>query len=878
MVTLTASVQAGSTAVKQGQVNFCDATAAHCSDIHLLGTSQLNSAGSAVLHLRPGVGAYSYKAEFIGTPRSVVPYAASASNVATLSVTGQISTATTITQSGPSGNYTLSASVYGFTKSNTVGMPTGTTSFLDTTTNNSVLATTTLAPSVSGPAWVNVSNPSVGNLPGFIVAGDFNGDGNLDLAVGINNTSNPVAILLGDGKGNFTPVTSSPITVSGNPILVQDFNGDGIPDLLLSNSSTGLLTVLLGNGDGTFTAKGSPVATNYGVFPVVAADFNGDGIPDLAAAGGYYLIILLGNGDGTFTQMPITSSIAGADMFNSMVVADFNGDGIPDLATVDVFESVSIFLGNGDGTFKAGSSITLSTVSSGSALTLASGDFNGDGKPDLAVPIYGSSSSVAILLGNGDGTFHAASGSPFAAGAWANRLAIGDFNGDGVTDLFAGAQTSGTNIFIFLGNGDGTFVPTPTGSTNLPCCSQTAFGDFNGDGVTDLASSDSYNGVANVLLTALKQASATTTGVFVNGPTPQQVVASYPGDSSYAPSESAPSPLQVQAAAPAFTPASGILAPSQSITLASTMSGAALYYQLSGALQTNGYVLYTSPILVSSLGTLTIQAYAVANNYGQSQISSATYTVELPNPVPVLSSMSPAFTTTGNPQLNITITGSGFTPISTAYWGTTPLGTQYVSATQLTAQLILFETARMGTAPITVQTPTPGGGVSNVLQFELDSGGAVTAPSFTTTTVTVKAGSPASYPVTLPLSATNVTVRCLNLPSGASCSYSANPGTLIIATLTSTPSGTYQITTVFNETLPVSSTALVFAPFLLLPLAGFRKKQKKMYVWALAFVIVALSAFAVSGCGGGSGGNGGGGGSGPTQQVTSSAVVTLTVH
>lgn len=110
------------------------------------------------------------------------------------------------------------------------------------------------------------------------MAGDFNGDGNLDLAVGLNDISPSVDILLGDGTGNFTQVTKNPITAAGSPALVQDFNGDGIPDLLLTSEGSGLITVLLGNGDGTFkVAPGSPFSTNYGVYPIVVADFNGDG-------------------------------------------------------------------------------------------------------------------------------------------------------------------------------------------------------------------------------------------------------------------------------------------------------------------------------------------------------------------------------------------------------------------------------------------------------------------------------------------------------------------------------------------------------------------------------------------------------------------------
>src|SRR5438034_1028486 len=100
MIALTASVSAGSTLIKQGQVNFCDATATYCTDIHLLGTAQLTSSGHAQLHLRPGTGTHSYKAVFLGTPKTTVAYGASASSAANLTVNGKAATATTITQSG----------------------------------------------------------------------------------------------------------------------------------------------------------------------------------------------------------------------------------------------------------------------------------------------------------------------------------------------------------------------------------------------------------------------------------------------------------------------------------------------------------------------------------------------------------------------------------------------------------------------------------------------------------------------------------------------------------------------------------------------------------------------------------------------------------
>ena len=469
-VTLTATVTAGSIKLTIGQVNFCDATATYCTDIHLLGTAQLTSAGTAVFRFHPGIGSHSYKAVFAGTPNGATVYSGSISNTVMLTVTGLFPTTTAIAASGSAGDYSLTATVTGLVNSSSMSAPTGTVSFLDTSNNNAVLATPSLGNAVFAPALVNVSNPQTGNEPEAIVAGDFNGDGNLDLAVGINEIGQSVSILLGDGTGNFTAVTKSPITAAGSPVLVQDFNGDGIPDLLLSDLN-GSITILLGNGDGTFTmAPGSPFSTNYGVYPIVAADFNGDGIPDLAIAGGYYLTIWLGNGDGSFTEVPITSSsLYDAEDWDSMVTGDFNGDGIPDLAVHDltINQSVTILLGNGDGTFSQKSSYTLSTVSAGSATSLTIGDFNGDGKLDLAVPVYGSSGSLAILLGNGDGTFYSASGSPVAVEDWPNRVAVGDFNGDGIPDIFVAAQTSGQTLNILLGNGDGTFTQMPTGTARF---------------------------------------------------------------------------------------------------------------------------------------------------------------------------------------------------------------------------------------------------------------------------------------------------------------------------------------------------------------------------------------------------------------------------
>jgi hypothetical protein len=245
--------------------------------------------------------------------------------------------------------------------------------------------------------------------------------------------------------------------------------------------------------------------------------------------------------------------------------------------------------------------------------------------------------------------------------------------------------------------------------------------------------------------------------------------------------------------------------------------------------------------------------------------------------------MSPAYTTAGGASFTLTINGSGFINGSTVYWGTSALTTQFASATQLTAQVTATEISSAGTSSITVQSPAPGGGTSNALQFEIDSAGSGsgTIPTFASIIGTVAAGSTASYPVTLPSTATNISANCLNLPAGASCSYSSSSGAVTIATSSTTPKGIYQITVVFTETLPGAASSLVILPLLLLPLLLIRKKMIGRGVWftACLSLVILAGAIAVVGCGGG-----GGAGStpviptNPTHQVSSSGAVTLTIQ
>jgi hypothetical protein len=269
-----------------------------------------------------------------------------------------------------------------------------------------------------------------------IAVGDFNGDGNLDLATA-NNESGTVSILLGQGDGTFLPKTDFPVDVEPKSIAVGDFNKDGILDLAVVNHASRTVSILLGNGDGSFAPK-MDFRTDLEPYQVVTADFNLDGNLDLAVVnyGTDAISIFLGKGDGTFG--PEKDFPVGDDPM-ALAVGDFNGDGIADLAAVNEDDlNVSILLGVGDGTFSP--QLTFSTVDI--AFTVGVADFNGDGKPDIAVRDGG------VLLGNGEGMFGPRS-SVFSAAGRKLFAAVGDFNGDGRLDMVS-ADINQDTVYVFL--------------------------------------------------------------------------------------------------------------------------------------------------------------------------------------------------------------------------------------------------------------------------------------------------------------------------------------------------------------------------------------------------------------------------------------------
>jgi hypothetical protein len=347
--------------------------------------------------------------------------------------------------------------------------------------------------------------------PYGVGVGDFNNDGTDDLAVA-NEVSGSVSVLLGRGNGTFQTHVDYPTGSGANSVTVADLIGNGKLDLLVTNGGApSTVSVLLGNGDGTFQA-----AVNYTIgdwaHSLVVGDFNGDGKLDLIAANfaDSTFSLLLGNGDGTFQT---AQTLPASHQTISIATADFNRDGNLDLAGADSDNNlVTVYLGNGNGTFAAGVDYAGGSQPSGIAI----GDFNGDHVPDLAVSnvcadsdpecFGGDDGTTSIFLGTGDGTFQAKK--DFPTGPDSLSIALGDFNGDGKLDVaVANGNNEGNSrgtVTVQLGNGDGTLQPAKAFTVgNLPDGDAVGHFDGSGAGSDDIAVAnlDSYSGdTVSVLL------------------------------------------------------------------------------------------------------------------------------------------------------------------------------------------------------------------------------------------------------------------------------------------------------------------------------------------------------------------------------------------
>jgi subtilisin-like proprotein convertase family protein len=485
--------------------------------VHLSGASDatiINADGiGTITNDDVALGNYSDTTVQAGANTSVIPDAAPTNstriNVSTTSAFRGIFTASPttgvvyVTNAQPAGTYTVTVTAF-----SSVGATT-TKTFTLTVTNPEYCDFLRFSTASGSPF-------AAGSFPNSMAVGDFNGDGKQDLTT-TNQGSDNLTVLLGDGSGGFSAASGSPFAVGDQPesVAVGDFNGDGRLDLTTANLSSDNVTVLLGDGSGGFIAAiGSPFSVGHWPRSVAVGDFNGDGRLDLATASSN-VTVLLGDGLGGFSPAP-GSPFAVGSFPQSVAVGDFNGDGKLDLTTANYnSNNVTVLLGNGSGGFSpaSGSPFAVGTY----PLSVAVGDFNSDGKPDLTTANASvGTSTVTVLMGNGLGGFSPASGSPFSVGSGPRSVAVGDFNGDGRLDLTT-ANNSAYNVTVLLGNGSGGFSPasgSPFAVASYP--GSVATGDFNGDGRLDLTTATHPDNVTVLLNTCTMNTAPSITAVAVS--------------------------------------------------------------------------------------------------------------------------------------------------------------------------------------------------------------------------------------------------------------------------------------------------------------------------------------------------------------------------
>ena len=346
----------------------------------------------------------------------------------------------------------------------------------------------------------------VGIHPSMLSIADVNRDGNADILVA-NGGSGNVSVYLGDGKGGFSQPSGSPFPAGQNPTdtATGDFNGDGNLDVAIANHGIKTVTVLLGNGKGQFSfGPGSPfnVESNPHPHGIAVADFNGDKKPDIAidSWSENKVLVMFGKGDGAF-QTPGVKFDVGKMPYQRLRTADFNEDGKADLVTSN-FEgsSVSILLADGHGNFTR-----KDFPASPDPVGIAIADLNGDHHLDIAIAHYSgqgtdpSKNGLSVLFGDGKGSFTLVKGSPFSTGHYPGTLAAGDLNGDGLADIVVPNNEDGTLTIYLCGRNAITpaaYSPIRVGHTPHGV----AVADLNHDGKGDIVVAEEEDNDVLVLL------------------------------------------------------------------------------------------------------------------------------------------------------------------------------------------------------------------------------------------------------------------------------------------------------------------------------------------------------------------------------------------
>ncbi|MHB1795681.1 MAG: FG-GAP-like repeat-containing protein [Acidobacteriaceae bacterium] len=710
------------------------------------------------------------------------------------------------------------------------------------------------------PTYQNVAYGGLNSIAPTFAVGDFNGDGKPDILTEAmsNNNIQGMVLLAGDGQGNFA---QGPTIKGDYPLALTsaDMNGDGKLDALYIGylSGTYSIDVALGNGDGTFqTATSAPLPSGkFNAF--VVGDFNGDGKPDVMmtetsfSTNAGVVDLFLGNGDGTL-QSPI--QVDTPPQAYGIAAGDFNGDGKLDFAVTNTSNgsanttgAVLVYLNKGSGAFAKPVSYAASMFPG----PIVAADMNKDGKLDLIVASsdnaaptstdpFAPNGTLNVLLGNGDGTFQTALSSPLNDPSYSN-IAVADMNQDGIPDVVVGDD--GRPFFytqILYGKGDGTF---PTGNSlqmGLAAQSVTAV-DVNGDKRPDLllttgtsyASLDVFtNQFSGKTISTLP---ATTTALSVS---PNPAVAG-----------------QTVTFTAQVTAASGTTVPTGTVNFmnGSTQLG-------TGTLDSSGAATYTTSSL--STGSYLITAvYSGDTNYSGSTSSAVTLVV---NAQPVAAATTTTLATSGataNAGQNVTFTatvagpsGSTTAPTGTVTFmdSTTTLGTGTLNGSGVATYST--STLSVGTHSITAQYSGDTNfapSVSSAITETIDA-----APTFTLaaqpSSLSVMPGSSGTVGLSVtPVNGFNQAIgfACSGLPSEATCSFS--PATV-------TPNGTAAGSTTMTITTTAASTSRNSSPW---PFAGggtvlalgllFFRKRKRLPALLCLTLLLGIGGMAI-GCGGGS--------------------------
>ena len=756
VVTLTAAVTSGGSPVTHGVVNFCYSAQPSCIGAALAGAAQLTGAGSASISFRPAVGSHSYTAVFAGTASVQTSTSAAGTLTVTQGTTAVLPTSAAITSTGTPGDYTVTGAITG----DGLTAPTGTVNFVDVANGTVVIGSGTLSSPTKGPGFLMApaTTDFKNALP--LATGDFNGDGIADLIATLSDGT--LVSQLGNGDGSFT--TKATIPGGASQVAVGDFNSDGKLDIAVSVS--GAVSIFLGDGTGNFTAVTTGTAIAVGAVSMAVADFNHDGNLDLALTDVQSVYMYMGNGDGTFTagytSLIVTTDLGGIDGgLNGLMTGDFNGDGVADMALAWILFgdysgtnaefNITYLFGDGAGNFTP-SLLTLptdflndyvpaATFNSGS-MEIQAYDSNGDGMPDLFASFNTficcpgeSVTAQYTVLSNGGGTFTANATSASTLVGAPLGAAVVDVDGNGTTEVTTrwdlAQEPAGIPEpppFVTYGGGDLT-LPDGVGTGFLA-------GDFNGDGVTDLALGGP---VSTSLIGFQTTATATATHVAVlpPGSGTHPVEASYGGDATHSASVSAFTVgLESVIATPVVTlsgPASVAYGSAAVITVTVTSgsgyppTGTATL--LDGA-ATAGTSALSNGVTTFTLNNLSPGVHSLTASYGGDLVTapgtSAVFTLTV-TATPTLTVSTPTTNVAYGSAITFTatlhVTGVAATGSITFKNGNTPLGNQALGSN--------------GVATLTVPAPgLPVGGNSITASFAGDSHYAAVTSSAITVTVT----------------------------------------------------------------------------------------------------------------------------------------------